>query len=241
MLFLHGFGQDHRAFSSWTEMIPHDYTYLLIDLPFHGDSNWNTKKETPGIWRKVFELLLATERVKSFNLVGFSLGGKVAFDLFMIHGDRIKKLVLLAPDGIHVSPWYRLATFPLMQPLFYYFMTHEKAMGWAIQTIEKSGITKSSMVKFAKRELLNKDNRIRVFQSWVYLKKLYHKLSNLRKRMTQTETNIVLVLGKWDSIIPSKKLIPAIGEYVSDVYVLECKHDQLVNRKILPETIEDHL
>ena len=40
ILLFHGFGQDHKAFDSWIDVLESDYTIFAFDLFFHGNSKW---------------------------------------------------------------------------------------------------------------------------------------------------------------------------------------------------------
>lgn len=226
IIFFHGFGQDHRAFGSWVTD-ESTYTYILLDLPFHGGSDFNESPIDHAFWYQIVLALLREEDIENFTLVAFSLGGKLALSTLMTLGDKIDRLVLIAPDGVYVSPWYRLSTNRFFKPIFRYLMTHDHMLRLIVSIVENLHITKSSVVKFARRELHDKSNRIRVYKSWVFLKPLGFSGDEVRSLLANRDLRITLILGEWDQVIPAKHLIPAIGELVDDLYILAFKHDHL--------------
>src|SRR5258708_7224352 len=125
ILLFHGFGQDHTAFNSWIEVLKGDYMVYSFDLFFHGDSVWTSSDPVEKAdWKEIIELFLRKEKIVEFELSDCSMGGKFVLSPLESFPDRIKKIALIAPDGIKVNFWYRLATYPfLMRALFESFVS----------------------------------------------------------------------------------------------------------------------
>jgi len=109
----HGYGESAESFAFLGEAPGIDVTLVAIDLPFHGQTEW---KE--GLFfdpeQLIFILMEIASRMpgrlSGWWLIGYSMGGRIALQLVENNPDNIEKLVLLAPDGLNVNPWYWLAT-----------------------------------------------------------------------------------------------------------------------------------
>src|SRR5262245_45355272 len=92
--FLHGFALDGRMWAPQTTALAPTHRTLAIDLPGFGRSRY-VEGHTP----MVAEILtvLDVRSIERAHLVGASLGAAVAVDLALMHGDRVRSLVLADP------------------------------------------------------------------------------------------------------------------------------------------------
>ena len=92
--FLHGFALDGRMWAPQTAALASTYRTLAIDLPGFGRSRY-IEGHTP----MVAEILtvLDLRGIERLHLVGASLGAAVAVDVALVHGDRVRSLVLADP------------------------------------------------------------------------------------------------------------------------------------------------
>jgi len=104
ILLFHGFGQDHRAFESWNESLKNEYTIYTFDLFFHGNSRWqNNRALEKEDWKKVLQLFFDREKIEDFEIAGFSIGTKFVLAAMELFPDRVKRIILIAPDGISAN------------------------------------------------------------------------------------------------------------------------------------------
>lgn len=100
VLLIHGFASDMNSWGFNLEEFGRGRTVVAVDLPGHGTS---TKSVGDGSVAALADALgdvldrLAVERV---HLVGHSLGGAIALQLAERLGDRLGRIVLIAPAGI---------------------------------------------------------------------------------------------------------------------------------------------
>ncbi|MGP6110849.1 alpha/beta fold hydrolase [Pseudomonas aeruginosa] len=101
LVFLHGGGTWHGIdfARAWTDR-------FRVILPYH--PGFGPSGDNPGIdslqdyiqhYQELFEVM----DLEHFNLVGFSLGGRMAAEYAIQHGHQIDKLVLIAPAGLDVK------------------------------------------------------------------------------------------------------------------------------------------
>lgn len=229
LLFFHGFGQKHTLFKDWACRLNDSHACYNFDLYYHGKSTRPNKPLSKREWQKTFEAFLDAEGITEFEIVAFSLGGRFALATAMLFPDRVKNLVLIAPDGIYKNVWYRLATQPLFNQLFRHIMLHPRRFHQLVEVAEDFSLASHSLIRFAQRELQVKSNRMRVYQSWTYFRPLQYAPKHLVKRLSQHHTPIHLVLGTKDYIIPVGKVEPALEEIPTlQTHKLPAKHHELV-------------
>ncbi len=229
ILFFHGFGQDHLAFSTYFSDFEKTHTCYSFDLFYHGKSDWPDKKVTKTILSNTLSAFLEQEGISNFTVVGFSLGGRFCISAFTSFAGRIDRVILIAPDGIHQSPWYRIAVSRLFNPLFRFLMAHPSAFDAFVRFFEKTGFVSGTLVKFSKKELSTLENRKKVYFSWTYLKPLQVQPGVFATLLHTHQKTCDLILGSKDSIIRPEKLLPLIPRTSSiRVHTLHAKHHHMI-------------
>jgi pimeloyl-ACP methyl ester carboxylesterase len=98
VVYLHGGGTFH-GFEFARDWVPH-FRVLLPYHPGFGESadapSINSLEDYVRHCLALFDALSLT----SFHLVGASLGGRLAVEFALLHPDRVRRLVLVAPGGI---------------------------------------------------------------------------------------------------------------------------------------------
>lgn len=232
MILFHGFGQDHSIFQSIIHISPEVFTYYLMDDPYHGRSTRENENLNSAEWKELFSSFLTSENIDSFSIGGYSLGGRFALVTAYQFTSRVKKLYLIAPDGIYKNRWYYLAT-GAGKGIFKYLMKNPSIFFKLLDLLDEKKWIKPSISKFARQELEPKENRIRVYQSWVYLKPLGVAKSSLIRRFNQHKLAIELLLGSDDRIVPPEKITPTFNKIKSTrTEILPLKHHHLVEAMI---------
>lgn len=96
VVFLHGLFGQGKNFTQIAKNITPDYQSLLVDLPNHGRSDWTEHLD----YTKMADLIAAELRAgiaaeQPVDLVGHSMGGKVAMTLALRHPELIGRLVVV--------------------------------------------------------------------------------------------------------------------------------------------------
>ena len=100
LLLLHGFGSSLQTWDRWTPQLALKYRVIRLDLPGFGLTGESPSKKYSQD-QDVATLVDFVNKlnVSSYALVGHSLGGKMAWGLAAAQPERVKALVLMAPDG----------------------------------------------------------------------------------------------------------------------------------------------
>jgi len=100
LLLLHGFGSSLQTWDSWSTQLEQRYRVIRLDLPGFGLTgpspvhDYSEQNDLATLTQFVDKLGLL-----NFSIIGHSMGGKMAWSLAASVPDRVKALVLMAPDG----------------------------------------------------------------------------------------------------------------------------------------------
>jgi pimeloyl-ACP methyl ester carboxylesterase len=229
----HGYGQEAGTFFFLENYAGKDFTFYAIDLPFHGFTKW-TEKE-PFRWDDLRDIINAVmikdnRQNNKLTLIGFSLGGRVALSLYQAMPAQFEKVVLLAPDGLKINFWNRVATqtYP-GNKLFYFTM---KNPGWFfgfLKLVNKLHLVNASIFKFVKYYIDNDTVRSALYHRWMALRRLKPDISKIKTEIRDNQTIFYLIYGKHDRIILSatgEKFRKGIENYCT-VKVIESGHQVL--------------
>ncbi len=229
LLLFHGFGQDHSLFEKWIPLFIEDYTIYIFDIFFHGKSTRPDTELTRLEWNEIMDQFLRKERIDRFDMIGFSLGGRFVISTAVSHPGKIDNIVLIAPDGVFESAWYRLATAPFGKRIFRYLMEHPEKFDYWLVLAEKTQLAQSALVRFAKRELCTPENRSKVYRTWIFFKPLKYRNQSVVAHMNDSKIKVNVILGSKDSIIPPHRIKPLFRQIDnSKIEILDLKHHELV-------------
>lgn len=249
VLCFHGYGENGSMYQFLEKYAGDQFTFYAIDLPFHGMTSWEEGLNFThtDLQQILYDILLQNNTVfhrdssgPKLSLIGFSLGGRIALSLYQAWPIIIEKLVLLAPDGLKVNFWYRLATRTWAgNRLFELTM---KYPGWFLgflKLLNKLSLVNASVFKFVNYYIGDKHVRRQLYERWTSLRRLKPKPKHIKSFIRQNKTRVRLVYGQHDRIIrPARgeKFRQGIEEYCS-VSVIPSGH-QVLHEKHAKEIIE---
>lgn len=243
VICFHGYGENGSYFTFLEKYGGELYSFLAIDLPFHGKTEW--KEGVDFRWEDLRNII---EEIRNQNneapdeslyLLGFSLGGRIALSLYQARPDKIQKVVLLAPDGLKVNFWYWLSTQTWIgRKLFRFTMQNPGWFFGFLKVLNWLGVVNSSVFKFVKYYIDNKTVRHELYSRWITLRRLRPHLSKIKSSILEHKTTFRLLYGKHDKIILSirgEKFRIGIEEYCT-VSVIESGH-QVLHEKHVKEIL----
>jgi len=233
ILLFHGFGQDHKAFDSWIDVLESDYTIFAFDLFFHGNSKWaNQQALTKEDWKKIFQLFLEQEKIQRFEIAGFSIGAKFVLATVELFPERIGKIILLAPDGIENNFWYSFATgTSLMRIVFRSLILGRNRLNALIKFLRP--FQDKNLLRFVGFQLSTEEKRKRVYNSWIYFRHLSFNLKDLSLQLNSRNIPVIFILGKSDKVIPFK-VIEEFAKTLNNCQfqLLDAGHPDLIGKGI---------
>lgn len=251
VLCFHGYGEDAAVYTFLEKYAGNQFTFYSIDLPFHGKTEWNegllfTHNDLQQIVKGILfqnNLKLQSPNLK-LSLLGFSLGGRVILSLFQMIPDKIKRIVLLAPDGLKINFWYWLSTQTWIGNRLFAFTM--KNPGWFfgfLKMLNRLRLVNASVFKFVRYYIENSKFRKLLYQRWTCLRKIKPQLPLIRSLIKRQNTDVRLIYGKHDRIIlplVGKRFISGIEEQ-SILSVINSGHQVLHEKhvkEILPALLQ---
>jgi len=112
VILLHGFGGSLQTWDDWTRLFEPTLRVISVDLPGAGLTGADPSGDyTDAHGMVVLLALMDALGIKHANLVGHSMGGRLAWQFAAAHPDRVTKLVLVSPDGF-ASPGFEYGQTP---------------------------------------------------------------------------------------------------------------------------------
>ena len=105
IVLLHGYGDAWTSWDGWTPVLERDYRVISIDLPGHGLTRAPEGYVlTSNGHVEVVEGVARALGLEHFTLAGNSMGGGVAWNYAVQHGERLSGLVLVDAAGWPAAP-----------------------------------------------------------------------------------------------------------------------------------------
>lgn len=242
LLCFHGYGESAATFGFLEEELGSQFTLIALDMPFHGQTDWQEGLHfTPG------ELLTILDQIatglpgleQGWWLMGYSMGGRVALSLLEKAPEKFSKLVLLAPDGLRVNPWYWLAT--QTSPGNLLFRWTMRKPGWFFLILRIGNalrLVNPSVYKFTVNYIGNAPFRQELYTRWTTMRDFRPDLKALKVLIRQRQVPVRLLYGRYDRIIREERgeqFRQGIEEY-SMIYLLPQGH-QLLQLKNLGQIL----
>ncbi|WP_315818833.1 serine aminopeptidase domain-containing protein [Paraflavitalea speifideaquila] len=118
------------------------------------------------------------------TLAGFSMGGRVALGLMEKIPAQIDKVILLAPDGLKVNIWYRLATRTVIGNRFFRFtMRHPQWFMLLLKIGNRIGMINQSVLKFTRYYINDKQVREDLYNRWTCMRYIRPHLPTIKSRL----------------------------------------------------------
>jgi len=233
LLAFHGFGQDRLIFKKWADTIRGKYTIFSFDLFYHGQSDRAPVKLQKHEWKSWMDQFLRKENIEAFSVLGYSLGGRFAISTAMEFPNQINEMILVAPDGIFLTPWFRLATTPGLRWAFKFLMVHPNVLEGLIKFNDRSQLVSPYIADFARKEMGDLENRERVYRSWNHFKSLGYSHKELIHRLNQSTFQKKLIVGEKDQIIQPQGILPIVKRIEGlEIHRLPLKHHQLAKPEV---------
>jgi pimeloyl-ACP methyl ester carboxylesterase len=209
----HGYGEDGLIYSFLEKFAGDQYCFYAFDLPFHGQTDWKegllfTHKDLQQI---IDGMLLQNDSQRptvngQLSLLGFSLGGRIALSLYQSNPAMVGKMLLLAPDGLTMNPWYWFATqTSLGNRVFSFTLKHPGWFFGFLRLLNKLRLVNPSVFKFVNHYIGDSEVRSLLYSRWTSLRKLKPNLARIKTFIHQHSTAVRLIYGEHDRIILPKR------------------------------------
>lgn len=234
VVLFHGFGQEAKSWLPLVEQFGGQYTFVLVDLFYHGHSRWEEKSEpvTYTDWSEIMQALVEVVGMQSFVVGGFSIGCKFALATVMALPHRVKQLILVAPDGLVPRFWYNLATGTTLTINWFKQLVFRPGLFFKlVGALSSLKVIDRGTYSFVTNSMNTRQKRLQVFHAWVSFRKLHFNPGRVAQLLNDHQIPLWVYLGKWDRLIRRKHVSPLLGKVKqAEVMVLEAAHHNLVQK-----------
>ena len=203
LIVLPGYGQDGRAVKPMLSVLQSRFTICALDLPFHGQSEWEETFFTANDMEEMIRTLARKCGYEQYSLLGHSLGGRIATCLAGQLAGQLEHLMLLAPAGIgrHTLIYPRLVQGVLEKSL-----RHPGWLKTLLETGNRMGLVSNFHRRYAEVHLYPPAARHRLFRVWNSLPEFQPERQQVQQAIRELSVPILLLLGRKDRIIPNEQL-----------------------------------
>ena len=227
----HGFTKSSEDYLLFEDFCEEKYTIYAVDLFYHGKTKFKSKQWksfTKPQLKEIFEYFLKELKIGRFEVLGYSMGGRVALFLLEQFGQRINHLYLFAPDGLKLNFWNWLVTSTLAGKGIYGLTISNPGIVYGISnTGQKLNLLPNMMNKFLATNLQTKGMRLRIYRVWQLYRFITFKKKDLKKSILKNNLKVDLVVGHKDPVV-APKMVKDFAKYVGPnvkLHIIKAGHD----------------
>jgi pimeloyl-ACP methyl ester carboxylesterase len=132
------------------------------------------------------------------------MGGRMAMVLTEIMPERIKSLLLIAPDGLKVNWLYRFVSETKLGRILYRSIIDNP--NWILRMVDLLRFFRllhPKIQRFVHVQLETKSKRQLVYDAWLIHRQLFPRLPILARKIEDHHIPLELIFGTYDRVIPS--------------------------------------
>jgi pimeloyl-ACP methyl ester carboxylesterase len=209
IIAFHGFGKTSNDYQLFSEYFGSEYKVFAVDLFYHGKTKIDGRKVrafSKRHLRDFFQDFITHLGINKFEVMGYSMGGRMALFFLEQFAAQIEKIYLLAPDGLKKEFWNWLVTNTKTGKNLYGFTIHHP--GWlktAVSAGKKFNILPEKIDKFLDLSFGTKGARLRVYRVWKLYKHIAFDMDVLQLLAKQHQIKFEIVVGKKDPVVSPKQ------------------------------------
>lgn len=203
----HGFGRHASDYKVFESLFGKEYTIYSFNLFHHGDSQYPTERIekntfTKSEFKRLFKKFIAQKEISSFDVMGYSLGGKLALIFAEIFAEKLNQLWLFAPDGIKMNFWYRLASgSKIGRGVYRYFLYNPHLFITMVNGLHRTKIINNKIKKFALKNMASQEDRELVYKVWLTFKDTNPNMRVVVNNILRNSISVHQFFGAKDQVI----------------------------------------
>lgn len=242
MFAFHGFGNNSSDFRILESSIGKKYNVISFSLPFHGNSRVDEsapmKTISKDTLKAMFRLFLDQHPTENFSLMGYSLGGKIALQLIELFPEKIKTVILFAPDGIR-NNWSNgfVTKYGTGKKIFQGIIQDPSRFFRLVRMLQRINLVHDKLSDFLQNSLDTRKKRQLVWDVWMCFREIKPNISKIQNLINKNKIHVHLFFGKYDKVIP-----PSIGEqFVKKLSDKNCLHIVDMGHNLVKEKMNNYL
>ena len=236
LFLIHGLGGSIESWTNNIEFLSKKFRIIAFDLPGFGLSDKPKVSYTINFYVNFLEKFIKILKIKHLFLIGSSLGGHIATEFTMRNRTIVDKLILISPAGC--LPKSFKGTPSLKRYIKIVDAKSSNDINRILTSIDNSLVDRSYANIMYKRLSMPgaKDAFISALKGSANAPRYNNKLAKIN-------TNMLLIWGKEDKMIPLKYIRPFMEHGNSRMIIIEnCGHRPHVeNPKLFNKIVKDFL
>ncbi len=203
LIALHGFADEAALFLELKESLENHYTVYCLDLPYHGQTIWQKLQFDPADISALFDLILKKESKDRFDLMGYSMGGRIVQKMLFKRILEVDKVYLIAPDGLETKWIFNVNLMPRGIKTFLRYVL--KKPDWFIRLLgglKRVGLITKFVHNFVLYHISSTRKRERIFNTWNSIGKFRLWPPGVKRLLKEHQLSVELFFGSQDEIIP---------------------------------------
>lgn len=198
LVAFYGYGQSASVYKKLYALIQDSYNVLIVDNPMH-DYEFDIYPED---FANYLNETLAQLGVEEFIGLSYSMGSRLNLYLPEFFPSRLKKIILIAPDGIATNFWNRAAVgTPWGRKLFYIFTKPGNLYLNTLLFFHKIGIVNKSLYAFSKWNMRDEQRRKNVYNAWMNMRLMRPDLHKVNAQIEKHNIPMLSFFGNHDPVI----------------------------------------
>ncbi|MBK8146512.1 MAG: alpha/beta hydrolase [Bacteroidetes bacterium] len=177
ILAFYGFGQEAQVYSKMIERTNERFGFVVVDLPYQEFEKAETKTD----FLTTLTHIINENKIKKLSGISYSMGSRYNLILAELIPNLLDKLILIAPDGIHINFWNQLATSSLLgKPLFKYLMHHPEQYTQLLNILYWLHFLPRNIFLFSKMHTRDVMHSKKVYNTWMNMKNMIPNLQKIK-------------------------------------------------------------
>ena len=229
LIAFHGFRQESSIFLQFQETLSEKYRVIAVDLPHRGDTIWREENElSVNDLRDLMAVFLnSLGHEGSIHLMAYSLGGHYALGLTIVKPELVKRIYLIAADGVGSKKFMRFITHNFLGKLLYrsflYFPYPIFALLWLMKI---SKAMKPHVAKFFRNSIRTFELRKGLFPIWESAARMNFTPEQAASALSTYKIELRMLYGRFDNVIShrdAKTFASMVPD--SELVVIDQGHD----------------
>lgn len=230
LIIIPGYGDRAKSYDIFIPVLSLEYTTFVIDLPFHGKTDWNKQIFSPSDFTEIIKKIAAENNFDQYSFMGHSFGGQAILTMLPYLIDQTEQLILLAPQGLGAPRKLSALAMPsTINRLGIRIMEKQPGLIKKLsQFFCRLGLNPKSSNDFIQLNMATKKRQMRLINFWRSLDQFKVDREGVKQLINEQQLPVQLFFGQRDKVIPL-----AGGQWLDErsestnLHILPVGHDMI--------------
>lgn len=231
ILAFHGFGRVIQDFKVFERILKPGQVIYAFHLFQHGKSTFPKERIaldslTTTEHVAIIDAICKNLNIKTFHLIGYSLGGKIALKTLELLPDRVTGILLIAPDGVKINNFYKFVSgTSLGRAIYRGILKNPKPLFRSADFLRAIRLLPEKLHRFVYFHMESYEKRKLVGEVWMIYRFFDPNIPEIQRIINSKGIRATLIYGKFDRVIQAwqgEKLDAGLDQ--DSLHILESGH-----------------